>query len=329
MDLAIKRNGYDPFIDYLKGVSIIFVILTHLFSPELQEQSLFCLWGAMAVPLFMLIQVFHAYKKDSVVLKWKQMCKRIIVPFVMTQVIICMLLILLNGKIEISIFQNFGNYGPGAYYPYIYIQFAILLWLISPYVQKVKNTIVLLVIFIVVSQLLELLSIYLEIDTDVYRLLFFRYTFLIFLGLLLVRGKLKLTIWTGVLSLVSILSILAFEGYVGGGKFLSSAFYMDGWRIFHWICYFYVAYFLLFAMKWSFTHLSESNVVYRYLIDCGKYSYELFLFQMLFLTVSPVNIVCSKLLGTGWYVDFISIVLNLIVITIPVLTYKKWRDRNV
>lgn len=320
--LTLNRKGYEPFIDYVKGLAIIFVVLTHLISTDIHKYTWFCLWGDMAVPLFLIIQVFHAYKKDQVILKWKQICRRIIVPFIIMQVIICLSLIIWNRKIDVSSFEVFGNLGPGAYYPYIYFQFTILLWMIAPLVRKVKTSISLLFIFVIASQLLELSSIYLHIPSDIYRFLFFRYTFLIYLGCLIAKDELVLNRWTFVISLISLFFILMFDGIIGGGKNLSCLFYMDGWRLFHWICYFHVAYILLFLLKWSFDIMDKNSVWKRYLINCGKYSYEIFLFQMFFLTFSPINILCSKFLGDNFFVELTSIILNIAFITIPIILVK-------
>ena len=60
LSITLQKEGYDPFIDYLKGVCIFLVVLTH-FLPH-TEYILFPLWGDQVVPLFLLIQVFHAYK---------------------------------------------------------------------------------------------------------------------------------------------------------------------------------------------------------------------------------------------------------------------------
>ena len=244
-------------------------------------------------------------------------------PFVITQVAICVSLIIWNRKIDVSFFEEFGNWGPGAYYPYIYLQFAILLWIIAPWIKKVKCTISLLFIFMIVCQLLELLSIYLQIPSDVYRFLFFRYTFLIYLGYLIAKGKLALNRGLFVISLISLFLILMFDGIIRGGKNLSFLFYMNGWRVFHWICYFHVAYILLFLFKWIFDKMDRNWVLNRYFINCGKYSYEIFLFQMFFLTFSPINILCSRLLGDNFFVELTSIILNIAFITIPIIRIKK------
>lgn len=65
MHLKFKKEGYDPFISYLKGVCIFWVILTHTITKDVHDYSLFCLWGDMAVPIFLAIQCVHVYKKES------------------------------------------------------------------------------------------------------------------------------------------------------------------------------------------------------------------------------------------------------------------------
>lgn len=65
--ILLSKEGYDPFIDYLKGVSILFVILAHCLP--LQEYILFSLWGAQAVPLFFLYKCFTLIRKVLVIFR--------------------------------------------------------------------------------------------------------------------------------------------------------------------------------------------------------------------------------------------------------------------
>ena len=61
--LTLRRDGYDPFIDFVKGVCIVLVVLTHCLPDIVQFYVLFPLWGRPAVPLFLIIQVLHTYKE--------------------------------------------------------------------------------------------------------------------------------------------------------------------------------------------------------------------------------------------------------------------------
>ena len=82
--IEFNKTGYVTQIDYIKGLSILFVIWTHCFSRDGLGLILFPYWGDTAVPIFLVIQVFHYYKKGvnlrmpSAVKLWK----RILRPFI-------------------------------------------------------------------------------------------------------------------------------------------------------------------------------------------------------------------------------------------------------
>lgn len=129
-----KKEGHDSFIDYLKGLCILFVIMQHSMGGLFQNYTLFMFWGRFAVPIFLLIQVFHFYRKGMEKVNWSKLFSRIIKPFLIFQLFLSIILLLLsykdmNGIIHSSIY--YGGSGSGAYYPWIYIQFALLLPLFS------------------------------------------------------------------------------------------------------------------------------------------------------------------------------------------------------
>lgn len=64
MLVKLDKTGYDKYLDYLKGVAIIMVLFNHG-ALNLANEALYPLWIFEAVPLFLLIQVFHVYKKDT------------------------------------------------------------------------------------------------------------------------------------------------------------------------------------------------------------------------------------------------------------------------
>lgn len=88
--ITFNKVGYDPRIDFTKGVCILLVVLTHCIPEPMQLAVLFPLWGLPAVPLFLMIQVFHCYKKNESprMCSFKKLWKRIILPFVFTEFII-------------------------------------------------------------------------------------------------------------------------------------------------------------------------------------------------------------------------------------------------
>jgi fucose 4-O-acetylase-like acetyltransferase len=60
--MEFSKIGHDLSLDFVKGIAILLVLLNHCTASAFQQDSWFFLWGYPAVPLFLLIQVFHAYK---------------------------------------------------------------------------------------------------------------------------------------------------------------------------------------------------------------------------------------------------------------------------
>ena len=324
-----KKTGYDPFIDYLKGVCIIFIIITHCTSSAMQHDMLFCLWGDMAVPLLLMLQVFQTYKRglSEVKINIRKTWNRIIYPFLLAELIAVVGLFLLSRG-DWLVICEFGDIGPGAYYPYIYLQFMFLLYFLVPVFKKL-NLMWLCVFFSVISQILEYVSIYGHLSLDAYRLLFFRYTFLLFLGYLLICDKIKLNVQTITLSVISIFCILTFEGSywsfseLGGAKLFSSLFYMNGWRIFHWVSYPFVFFLLLPAVRWTYNLIVHTKFS-AYLQLCGKWSYEIFLFQLVFFAFNPVGIMMRHLGLDGILIDCMLVIIDVLICTIPSILIKRY-----
>ena len=326
--IKLNKDGYEPFLDFLKGVCIIFVILTHCISPSLRKYSLFCLWGDMAVPLFLVVQVFQTYKRGTKNIKINiaKLLKRIVIPFLIAQACGVAILSFVGGISLLSSLRQFGGIGPGDYFPYIYIQFTILLSFLSPFFDKNKEMVI-ASFFILVSELLELACIYLSVGLHFYIFSFFRYTFLIYLGWLLANDRIQQNLITYILTLVSVVFILSFDGIIQLGVVnLSSVFYDKTFAIFHWISYFYVLFFFLFIIYDCYRLLQKYhflNGFNRFLMLCGKYSYEIFLFQMIFFLISPVNILFLRF---GWrispWLEPIVLVLNVLCCTVPIFILK-------
>lgn len=132
LSIKLQREGYDPFIDYLKGACIFLVVLTHCLPHT--EYILFPLWGDQAVPLFLLIQVFHAYKygvdKAVKMPNFVKLFNRIFKPFLLLLLFEVFLLVVVLQRDPLQVIKTAiigGGIGPGSYYVWIYIQFALLL----------------------------------------------------------------------------------------------------------------------------------------------------------------------------------------------------------
>lgn len=116
-------------IDFVKGIAIISVIILHTVSNNFLYDSLayFHIW--QAVPLFILISFYlifskinknNSFKSYYNSKKFKQILNRIIIPFIVIQLIIFIVILLINGYDKTKDIISYLGVGPGAYYPYIY-----------------------------------------------------------------------------------------------------------------------------------------------------------------------------------------------------------------
>lgn len=209
--IPLKTGGYEPLFDYLKGIAIIMVVLAHG-TGCLKDFLLYPLWIDQAVPLFIMIQVFHAYKKDTV--SYPSLSKiwhRIFYPFLLVQLIYFLYIV---GKclyhnidpiLQITPFLFKGGGGPGSYYIWIYAQIAIL----CPLFKKVINYKSGLFFMVLICILVEIICSLTNIPDSLYRLLCLRYIFLLYLGYLWVQQGILLTKKTTALAVMSSILILA------------------------------------------------------------------------------------------------------------------------
>lgn len=126
----------DLFIDFLKGLCIISVVLTHNLPEAVMKASVFVLWGAMAVPLFLTLQSYHVFhrgmrpdKKLKDYYPWRKIWHRILKPFALITLATGAILVI-AGHDPIATIKGAvisGGIGPGSYYVWIYLQFALLL----------------------------------------------------------------------------------------------------------------------------------------------------------------------------------------------------------
>lgn len=316
--VTLNKNGYDPFIDFIKGFCILSVVLTHSLPVWLQQHTLFSLWGGMAVPLFLMIQVFHAYKSgldSSKKILSTKILKRIIIPFLVALLVIGAFRVLKGGMPLDVVALDFlkGGGGPGSYYPWIYVQFAVCLTLIRP-VLRLLNFKQILLLFVILSILLEVACSVFDIHPKLYRVTIFRYVFLIALGLDWIYNGIVLDKKRVLFSIVGICFIVFFE-YADLN--MEPVFLHTDWRAYHWVCYFYMAWLLAYLLKFAYNVLGDG--CRRFLLKCGKYSYEVFLLQMIVFSIVGKHLFSfvSKpydLLLWFLFVNFMSVV--------PVLTFK-------
>ncbi len=293
--VSFNSSGREPFWDVLKGLCIIWVILHHCLQEQVKDLLLFSFWGEAAVPLFITLQSYHFFRKDRIV--WKEyiqkMWHRIIKPFLFVEILLLSLhfvvdVLFLNRLDVVDLLKLFvarGGLGWGAYYPWIYIEIALLLPFINYLLLRIPERYH-LYLFIFMSVMLEVFCCVVSLKESVYRLLFFRYLFLIYCGLMLFNEGLKMGKKEWLLSMVSILFIIQFK-YIKWD--LSPFFYTkpDEWIIAHWICYFYVVNMLLYVIYKFFLWIRQFIFWSNLLASIGKGSFEIFLFQMCYFSFFP------------------------------------------
>lgn len=282
--ITLCKSGYDPFIDFAKGICIIFVILNHCIGESIHAKSLFCLWGDAAVPIFLVIQTFHAYKKGlDTKFSFGKVWNRMLKTFFAMQMLLILYKFVSGGGTILKDIISQGGFGNGSYYVWIYVQFALLLPLFSNIFKKYHGW-QLLVFFIVISQLAEIMLCLSGISAKAYRLLCFRYLFIIYLGYVVVKRGIVFNRPTILLSSISIIAIIFFY-YCN--QDLTPFFYTHvsySWRIFHWVSYFYIAYTFIYILY--LLHIKVKRRLKAIIEYLGKYSYEIFLFQMFYFAIA-------------------------------------------
>lgn len=283
--LAFNKTGYDPFIDFLKAYSIICVVIAHILPADFYKFLLFQVWGDMQVPMFVLIQVFHAYKKEiKPKLNWSSLLKRIILPFVAIQAIIIVFKVLTGGGILLTSFFVSGGYGPGSYYIWIYLQIAFLLVILWPWLRRLSlNQAV--VCFLIISVGFEVLFSVIDCPDWLSRLLCVRYLFLIPLGEVWIEKGIELNLKTFVLSVLSIVAVLFF---VFTNYDLEPIFFNTGWKTHRWICYFYLPFLLTYGLYLIWNKMKKNKVIEKAIKWTAARSYEIFLSQMVVLVCLPI-----------------------------------------
>ena len=341
--VLLKRQGYDSFIDFLKGYSIVCVIINHCMPTDIMDYSAFFFWGVSAVPIFLIIQVFHAYKGgiNNIKANYTKIWKRIAWPFLLAELIIFTALAIRNQHFtlhelasDLSAMIQSGGYGPGAYYPWIYLQFALLLPLVSRLltlvgtysntcIPKRNQSMILCLSFIVVSQLAETACSFFLLPPLAYRLLFIRYIFIFYLGFLLADRGFHLN----TLTLCFALFCLAFSAYINYSEDdFSPLFYPFVNKCCHWFCYIFIAYLLLFVLKVLYQNISSDGIIMKYIRAAGKCSYDIFLFQMVYFVIVDdyVDGLLENHIGRYAIYATLKMAIPVVICTIPVIIMKKY-----
>lgn len=194
-EVSSSKSKRQTVIDVLKGLCIIFVIITHYGWEEKHR-----LWGLfpyiidMAVPVFMIVSgyVFSNSYINKGITQFENaydlhiISKRIIrytVPFVMAYLVELIWFFGIGEAVNYKdiVFNFFtGGYGPGSYYYPLMIQVTFILPIILFGMKK--NPRVGLFFWFWINAFYELIKTIVGLDQEIYRLSVFRYVFLLAFG---------------------------------------------------------------------------------------------------------------------------------------------------
>lgn len=285
--VVFNKAGYDPFIDFLKAYAIIFVIVAHNLPVELWKYCAFQVWGGMQVPIFIMIQVFHAYKTETRPrINWRKLFKRIVIPYAIIQIaiLLCRLLFSSEASNKVLITSVIGGgYGPGSYYVWIYIQIAVILVWVWPLVVKLTYK-QLTWLFLLISVGFEFLFSIINLPDYIYRLLAVRYIFLIPLTMIWINKRVVFNFTNILLSVLSVASVLFFSYSQCN---LEPLFYQTNWTSHRWICYFHLPIMLTYILWLVFNKVKDMKCLSLAIKEIASNSYEIYLFQMFVFVVFP------------------------------------------
>lgn len=324
IDLHGSRNR---FLDALKGYAILFVLINHGTPLYLKQWALFDLWGGMAVPLFLVIQVFNYLKMGGGNLrqiKWKRILRKLVCPFVVAEALIVIIKSFAD-QIPLTVCAaaciTKGGFGPGEYYIWQYFQFLFLCPIVWLLLYRKFSKKVSCLIAILVSIGFELLASILSIPEHTYKFLFFRYFFLTYIGFLWAMNDVVLNRMSLFLSCISITAIMVFDYSTID---LSPFFYASSWKCFHWISYFYVASLLVFVIHFIHKRLGKS--IQAIVEEIGRNSWIIFCTQIVvYYFLSPASfsffIDSATLRGAMYFFSGITVSIVPVLIVRRFITY--------
>ena len=273
----IERNHA---IDLIKGVCIVFVIVTHAqWSTEERQVYLFPYWIDMAVPVFMIISGYVnslSYQRkrissfgDAYSLKniFSSMI-RYSIPVGITLLIELAFIVIYKETVDVIPFCLRGGDGPGSYYYPIMVQFIFVFPIIYFIIQKYDVCGFIICGFI--NCIYEILQTAYGMNVDCYRLLFFRYIFAASFGCFLVlkKGTVK-KIYKILLFFIGFIFITA----VGYWNYTPHT--VSKWIGTSWIASMYIMPLFPFALK-------KLNKRCIFLEIMGKASFNIFLAQIVY-----------------------------------------------
>lgn len=283
-DFAGKNNV--DVLDYLKGIAILSVIFMHSVDRDYLYSIYQELWVGQAVPIFLTITFFLAFRKlsksSNPIRTWfskehvKKTCQRIFPPFLAVTILqICILLLCGRNDLIMNMLYG-GGYGPGKYYIWVYIQ----LWIIAPFLYVILNrnnrwlgVLFVLLICVILNVICSIL------DVESYGYIFWadlcvRYVFLSAIAFILLHKEDFNKFWLLIFAVFSVVYLekfrfIDFEPWVYAPR---------SWSTQNYPAFFYTLLVIVVLMRIHEWICSKCNLKFIYWL--GKNSWEIFLFQM-------------------------------------------------
>ena len=297
-------------IDAIKAVSIFFIIFTH-YSFDIKQRALmfFPFWVDQAVPIFMIISGYlyaSSFSKMEVLYTTKNIVRnlvRFIFPFIFIYLIYVYLFSW--GWNGVILFFK-GGVGPGSYYFPVMLQFVFIYPLIFWVVKKYSLWGVFFILYF--NFLFEIFCEYSYFPRSIFRLLVFRYIFVISLGAYMYLYGKNIKIKYLVVSLLLGLCYLYMVNYTK----ITLNFINDGWKNTNYLSAFYI-----FPIIYVLLKVYPKNVKKIWFNIIGKASYNIYLIQMLYYKIYVqhiyyvvenkyyqilINLILCSVLGVLFYV---------------------------
>lgn len=310
-------------IDYLKGISIISVILIHSVPKRALNLSLAQLHIWNAVPIFIILMSFttyislskcypNVYTKNFFIKRFKRIILPLIPVFLLTLILGWFLKQDIYLGIE-TLVCHMPLTGKGNYY----ITLTIFYTIISPLLFKLykKYSYKAVTLSFLGNILFELLAKHFLYNNDyLYSAYIFRYLFLIFLGFHLFETltndkKLNKYICFGFLISFTYLCLCSNNNF-------SIPFFIDTWKRQLFISAFYPI-----VLVYAFFKFIPEKL--DFLIPIGKASYHIFLTQMVFFIVDPIRVLLTAINIPTIAVYPIAIILNMLIcISVGIIFFK-------
>ncbi len=315
-------------VDYIKCFATISVIVLHSVPVEILTSafSVFHIW--QAVPIFIIVMGFNlsSSKKDPVysVNYFLDRYKRIVKPF--------LLIFLISLGFGLSFYRDglhlgwmnviglMPKSGPGNYYITILLQFIfaapVIYWAFK---RKPELTVVSLFLIDILFQFFAMNSDFFQGNKYLYSSSLFRYLSALAIGMWLAKDysvKSKRNRWTIAGSVFSACYLLL-------GNVYSVFVFNEGWATQNIFSFFYPALLVIIGLNY-FPNQEEGKLAKTFSL-IGKSSYHIFLVQMIYFGLVPVNSFALELSKVYNYyaVGGILVIFNvLFCLTIGLLFYK-------